>query len=156
MKTIPLVTAILLVCLLFPAVARAQNYSIDWFTIGGGGGISTGGVYSVSGTIGQPTAGPLSGGSYSLLSGFWSIVAAIQNDDGPLLEVTKGMAAGSITVSWPIEGGSGFILEETSSLNTSSGWMLVEPATYQSNTTTHFITIAGPVSGTRLYRLKKP
>jgi hypothetical protein len=31
---------------------RAQSYSIDWFTIDGGGGTSTG-VYSVSGTIGQ-------------------------------------------------------------------------------------------------------
>ena len=34
-----------------------QNYSIDWFTIDGGGGTSTGGVYAVSGTIGQPDAG---------------------------------------------------------------------------------------------------
>jgi hypothetical protein len=32
--------------------ASAQSYSIDWFTIDGGGGTSTGGVYSVSGTIG--------------------------------------------------------------------------------------------------------
>ena len=37
--------------------ALAQTYSIDWYTIDGGGGTSTGGVYSVSGTIGQPDAG---------------------------------------------------------------------------------------------------
>ena len=36
--------------------AQAQ-YSIDWSTIDGGGGTSTGGVYTVSGTIGQPDAG---------------------------------------------------------------------------------------------------
>ena len=36
---------------------RAQSYSIDWFKIAGGGGTSTGGVYSVSGTIGQHDAG---------------------------------------------------------------------------------------------------
>ena len=35
---------------------RAQSYSIDWYKISGGGGTSTGGVYSVSGTIGQPDA----------------------------------------------------------------------------------------------------
>jgi hypothetical protein len=29
---------------------------LDWFTIDGGGGTSTGGVYAVSGTIGQPDA----------------------------------------------------------------------------------------------------
>ena len=33
------------------ATLHAQSYSIDWFTIDGGGGTSTGGVYSVSGTI---------------------------------------------------------------------------------------------------------
>ena len=37
--------------------ASAQPYTIDWWTIDGGGGTSTGGVYSVSGTIGQPDAG---------------------------------------------------------------------------------------------------
>ena len=30
------------------ALGLAQSYSIDWFTIAGGGGTSTGGVYSVS------------------------------------------------------------------------------------------------------------
>ena len=50
---------------------HAQNFAIDWFTIDGGGGTSTGGVYSISGTIGQPDAGPvLTGGNYSLVGGF--------------------------------------------------------------------------------------
>ena len=54
--------------------SRAQQYSIDWHTIDGGGGASTGGVYSVSGTIGQPDAGgPLTGGSFSLIGGFCPI-----------------------------------------------------------------------------------
>jgi hypothetical protein len=35
---------------------RSQNLAIDWSTIDGGGGTCTGGVYSVSGTIGQPDA----------------------------------------------------------------------------------------------------
>ena len=49
------------------SAAQAQiSYSIDWFTIDGGGGTSTGGVYSVSGTIGQPDAsGAVTGGNYS-------------------------------------------------------------------------------------------
>ena len=37
--------------------AGALDYAIDWHTIDGGGGTSTGGVYAVSGTIGQPDAG---------------------------------------------------------------------------------------------------
>ena len=31
--------------------AMAQNYAIDWYKVSGGGGTSTGGTYSVSGTI---------------------------------------------------------------------------------------------------------
>jgi hypothetical protein len=54
--------------------AHAQSYSIDWFTIDGGGGTSTGGVYSVSGTLGQADAGEASGGNYSLIGGFWGAI----------------------------------------------------------------------------------
>jgi len=63
---------IVIAVLLFIALAsaRAQNFSIDWFTIDGGGGTSTG-AYSVSGTIGQSDAGTMSGGNYSLVGGFW-------------------------------------------------------------------------------------
>src|ERR1035437_2294046 len=46
-------------CFLFSAFsfrALGQSYSIDWYKIAGGGGSSTGGVYAVSGTIGQPDA----------------------------------------------------------------------------------------------------
>ena len=56
---------------LSPPVLLAQPYSLDWFTIDGGGGTSTGGVYLVSGTIGQPDAGgPMTDGNYSLTDGF--------------------------------------------------------------------------------------
>lgn len=52
----------------------AQEYSIDWFTITGGGGTSTNGGYSLSGTIDQPVAGAtMTGGGYTLDSGFWRI-----------------------------------------------------------------------------------
>lgn len=53
--------------------ALAQSYTIDWHTIDGGGGTSTSGGYSLSGTIGQPDAGQMSGGGYSLAGGFWSL-----------------------------------------------------------------------------------
>ena len=45
--------------LLFPAGAVAQNYSINWYKVSGGGGTSTGGVYTVNGTAGQPEAQPV-------------------------------------------------------------------------------------------------
>src|SRR5215475_10169645 len=71
-------------CALGIAAAQTQNYSIDWYTIDGGGGTSTGGAYSVSGTIGQTDAGCLNGDTYALESGFWGIFA-IQVPSAPTL-----------------------------------------------------------------------
>jgi len=52
--------------------ANAQSrYALDWFTIDGGGGTSSGGDFTLNGTIGQPDAGTMSGGNYSLAGGFW-------------------------------------------------------------------------------------
>jgi hypothetical protein len=57
---------------------RAQStYSIDWHTVDGGGGTSTGGVFSVSGSIGLPEAGTMSGGAFTLQDGFWSIIPEV-------------------------------------------------------------------------------
>jgi len=78
---------------------HAQSYSIDWFKIAGGGGTSTGGVYSVSGTIGQPDAsGAMTGGSYSLTGGFWSLISVVQTPGAPLLTITY--SGNQAIVSW--------------------------------------------------------
>src|SRR3981189_3685837 len=79
---------------------RAQSYSIDWFTIDGGGGTSTGGVYSVSGTIGQPDAGHMSGGTFTLDGGFWGIIGAVQTPGSPLLRVVL-TTSNTVVVAWP-------------------------------------------------------
>ena len=47
------------------------DYSIEWYTIDGGGGTSSGGPYQLTGTIGQPDADYLAGNQYELLGGFW-------------------------------------------------------------------------------------
>lgn len=66
----------LIVLLLLPFLGAssllADDYDISWSTIDGGGGTSTGGNYSLSGTIGQPDAGEMAGGDYVLAGGFWS------------------------------------------------------------------------------------
>jgi len=49
-----------------------SGYDLSWYTIDGGGAtFSTGGSYSLGGTIGQPDAGMMSGGSFTLVGGFW-------------------------------------------------------------------------------------
>ena len=95
--------------------SRAQQYSIDWHTIDGGGGASTGGVYSVSGTIGQPDAGgPLTGGSFSLIGGFWALPAAVQTPGAPTLGITLGVPSFT-TISWS-PATPGFVLQHSDSL----------------------------------------
>ena len=70
--------------------AHAQGYSIDWFKVSGGGGTSTGGVYSASGTIGQPDAGAnKSGGDFSVSGGFWSLISVVQTTGSPTMTVRQ-------------------------------------------------------------------
>jgi hypothetical protein len=128
----------------------AQSYSIDWYTIDGGGGTSTGGVYSVSGTIGQPDAGHMSGGNYTLDGGFWSILA-VQTPGAPLLRVFT-TATNSVVVAWP-SASTGFSLQDNTNLSTSI-W----------NTVTNVPVVIGsenqviikPPAGNHYFRLKNP
>jgi len=54
-------------------LAAPGFYAIASFTVDGGGGTSTGGAFTMSGTIGQPDAGAtLSGGGFTLQGGFWA------------------------------------------------------------------------------------
>src|SRR5881628_362507 len=139
---------ILLFALLFPALLRAQTYSIDWFTIDGGGGASSGGVYSVAGTIGQPDAGNLSGGSYTLVGGFWGIVSTVQTPGAPFLSFER--QGGSLRVFWP-KPATGFVLQQSST--PSGSWSYVGYP-YVTNATHVSITVS-PV-GNRFYRLRNP
>ena len=131
--------------------SHAQNFSIEWFTIDGGGGTSTGGVYSVSGTIGQPDAGRMTGGNYSIDGGFWGIIAAVQTPGAPLLTVRLS-STNTVIVSWPSPS-TGFVLHHNTDLNTTN-WSSVGivPAD-DGNTKT--VIIAPPV-GNRFYRLRNP
>ena len=63
--------------LLAGVVLAADGYDLSWWTVDGGGAtFSTGGGYALGGSVGQPDAGALSGGGYTLLGGFWLGAAA--------------------------------------------------------------------------------
>lgn len=68
-----LILLTLLVTRIAPASAQTGGgYDLTWNTIDSGGAMfSTGGTYSLGGTIGQPDAGKMSGGNYTLNGGFW-------------------------------------------------------------------------------------
>ena len=64
----------------------ADTYTIDWYTIDGGGTMTaSGGTYALSGTIGQFDAGTENGGSYQLNGGFWGFVGSLRQLFLPLI-----------------------------------------------------------------------
>jgi hypothetical protein len=133
--------------ILLAGVLSAQQFSIDWHTIDGGGGISTGGVFTVSGTIGQPDAGgPMIGGSYSLTGGFWALPAVVQTPGAPTLVITLG-APGFASISWG-PATPGFVLQQSDSL-TNPNWSNAPSGA--SNPVTVPATLPS-----KFYRLRKP
>ena len=131
--------------------AWGQSYSIDWFKIAGGGGTSTGGVYSVTGTIGQHDAGgPMTGGNYSLTGGFWALISVVQTAGLPLLTITLNSQLSTVTVSWPDTGS--YTLQTNNNLNTSN-W-LGYGGTINTSNGTNNVTIT-PLTGNLFFRLKQ-
>ena len=132
------------------ATVLAQSYSIDWHTLGGGGGTSTGGVFALNGTTGQPAANAqsMTGGNFSLTGGFWSIFA-VQTPEAPLLSVERQGA--NVRVFWPLSA-TGFVLDQ--SLSATGAWSQVS-FPYVTNATA--ISISTPVpAGSKFYRLRRP
>ena len=133
------------------STAFAQSYSIDWFTIDGGGGTSTGGVYSVSGTIGQPDAGTMTGGNFTIDGGFWGIIAAVQTPGVPLLSIAR-TTTNTVAVSWPSPS-TGFTLQQNTNRVSSVNWSNVVTGPLDDGTTK--TVIVNPPTGNRFYRLLK-
>jgi len=134
------------------ATARAQTYAIDWFTIDGGGGTSTGGVYSVSGTIGQPDAGKMNGGNFTIDGGFWGIIAAVQTPGAPLLSIAR-TTTNTVAVFWPSPS-TGYVLQQNTNSIASVNWsnVLATPADDGATRT----VVVDPPTGNRFYRLFHP
>ncbi len=138
----------------FALAIQAQSggaFELSWFTIGGGGGTSTGGVFAVSGTIGQPDANtqPMTNGTFSLTGGFWSLFA-VQMPDAPLLTLAL-TGTNTALVSWPVTALS-FQLQENMDLTLTDAWAAVtQPAV----TNGAQISVTVPASmGTKFFRLK--
>lgn len=65
-------TVVLAVALLLATGTLADDFTIDWWTVDGGGEMMcTGSNVELAGTIGQADAGEMSGGSFILTGGFW-------------------------------------------------------------------------------------
>ena len=73
----------ILAALRIPVLSAHAQLSITWSTIDGGGGTSSGGAFTLRGTIGQHDASaPMTGGTFSLTGGFWAAGAGGSNCPG--------------------------------------------------------------------------
>jgi hypothetical protein len=98
-----------LFALLFVVSAARAQYSIDWFTMDGGGGSGSAGTFAMQGTLGQPDAFSGAGGSFVCLGGYWSLF----DEPLPLLRIFR--FEGDIILAWP-DPSPGFVLEGTPDL----------------------------------------
>src|SRR5687767_3253300 len=140
--------SILISILLLAGVASAQNFSVDWFTVDGGGGFSAaGGAFSVSGTAGQPDAGSMSGGNFAVYGGFWAFAS-----DTLALAVSNSPAG--VVVYWNSPA-LNWVLDESAVLLHSPPhpWTQVL-FPYETNATHIYVTIPSPAAN-KFYRLRK-
>ena len=145
-----IIKALLSFALLASAICfrASAQYSIDWFKVSGGGGMSTGSVYSVSGTIGQHDAhGAMIGGNYSLTGGFWSLIA-VPAPPAPPLSITL-TTTNTVLISWPYPS-TGFNLEQNGTLG-ATNWVSVPNAPVQVGAQWH--VVVAPPAGNSFYRL---
>lgn len=124
----------------------AQSYSIDWYTIDGGGGTSTNGPYSLTGAIGQAdTGGPMTNAQYSLTGGIWVLPLIVQEPGAPMLTVVPA-APGFALISWT-PNTAGFVLQES---------LTLEPPAWTNSPSGASNPITVPATlAARFYRLQK-
>jgi len=126
----------------------AQSYSVNWFTIDGGGGDSSAGPYTIRGTVGQPDAGAMSGSGYFLAGGFWHAFETGPVSP-PLLRIARSRA--TLVISWP-NPSTGFQLQESPGLPGMWGNVSDVPAVVGAEKQ----VIVPATMGARFYRLRRP
>ena len=143
-----MIQSLVLGVLLTAARLNAQ-FTLDWFTLDGGGGASAGGGFTLTGTIGQPDAAASSGGGYSVQGGFWSAsLAPFTNSPALRIELTGA----NVLLTWP-HPSTGFQLEKTLNL-TAPQWTNVNTAPVQSGPEWQVLQSVTP--GAHFYRLRRP
>jgi hypothetical protein len=126
---------------------RAQSYSIGWYKISGGGGTSTNGPFTLSGAIGQPDAGgAMTGGNFSLIGGFWSLLSVVQTAGAPLLSIT--VTNHQAVISWPAAA-TGWTLQTNTTL-AAGAW-----GNYTNTIVNNMVTNGAP-AGNIFFRLTQP
>lgn len=143
----PLPVALLLWLGAFAGSVSGGDYTIDWWTVDGGGGTSSGESYSVSGTIGQPDAGPaIAGAGHVVSGGFWPVPIPVSTPGAPRLSITR-TGPDHVTLSWST-GEPGWVLQQSGSFS---------PPVWSQTPGGAASPVTAPIGpGVRFYRLFRP
>ncbi len=126
----------------------AQPFQIEHLGIGAGGGTSSGGNFTLTGSMGAIGAGVSSGGAFTLEGGDLSMFVVLQTPGAPALSLTRSGA--NAVLSWPASE-TGYILEQTANL-TSPSWSGVGVGPVPMGDT---LQVTVPITGTsRFFRLR--
>lgn len=121
---LPRFAVVLAALLLSGASASAQEFEIEWFVVGGGGGVSADDVYEVSGTAGQHDAGELAEAEFAVQGGFWAAFDAVPPIVPGEPTLTIEFTGADLIISWPAPS-TGYVLEQNPSTANPNGWTAV-------------------------------
>lgn len=143
-----LVPLLLLSAVPFAALG-ANGYSLQTYVIGGGGGTSVGGNYSLSGHAAEAgVAGSAIGDEFAWGPGFWAVVVRAWNLGDPVLEIVRE-TRDSVTVRWNAAVPS--VLEQSDTLGNAAVWSRV-PAPGLPSAGFHEVVLA-ITPGVRFFRI---
>jgi len=114
--TLPCISLAIATASILPAFGQAPSgggYRLDWFTMDGGGGVSSGGGYTLTGTIGQHDGAPATtspGSGYQMEPGFWAAVLPVPNAP----ELRMRLSSNHAVLWWPY--GTGHVLQHSTDL----------------------------------------
>jgi len=131
---------------------QGQSFRIQNHVIAAGGEVSSGGSFTVTGSVAQSAGHNASAGSqFSVTAGFWHAVTVIQTPGSPVLSLRRTDTG--YELSWDATA-EGFVLQETQSLSGQIAWssVLDPPVLVDGKNTVSFSS----ASGARFYRLRKP
>ncbi len=134
-----------------PLAGAEQEFAIAGSVIAGGGGASAGSGFLVEGTIAQPAAGILLGGSFDLEAGFWNRV--VEADACATPELRWFAHPNGMTLFWAAAP-AGCLLEFSPSLTPPTIWSATTETPVERDGL-RFITFPTD-QAMGFYRLRKP
>ena len=92
----------------------------------------------------------MSGGSYAVTGGFWSLVSVVQTPGAPTLSIAH--SGNNVIVSWPYPS-EGWTLQQNTSVAKPGGWQ-ASAFTIATNSSVNSVIVTAP-TGSLFFRLTK-